>query len=128
METLAPSPLTAPTLALADSALMEPANTDALPILPTHSRLLLAVMLVKKALTALMLALADFALTALANTDAQLNRSLIRLTSWELLVVMPAPSQLIAPMPAPVASALMAPVSTDVPLMRSRDSPNSLPS
>ncbi len=125
---LAVSQLTAQMQALADSASMEHASTDVPLMIQTHSRLLLAVMLAKKALTVLMLVLADFALTELASIDVLPTRLLTKLTSWEPLAEMPAKSQLTVPMPVPAASVLMAPASTDVPLTRSRASPNSLPS
>ena len=110
--------LIAATLVSAKFASKAPASTEKPLMRPTHSRLLHVAMLVKRALTVLMPALADFALMALANTDAPPTRLLTILTSWELLAVMPVPSQLTAPMLVPAASASMAPASTDVLLRR----------
>jgi hypothetical protein len=61
-----------------------------------------------------------------ANIDALPIKSLRRLTSWQQHVVKPAMTHLNVSTQAPADSVSTEPASTDVPLMKSRESQSSL--
>ena len=105
-------------LVLADCVLMALASIDALLIRPTHSRLLLAVILALKQPTVSTPEPADYVSTAHVNIDALLTRSLKRQTSSVLNVVTPAQNLLIAQMLELADCVSTALASTDVPQRR----------